>query len=140
MSDFHFKRLERYRTGGTRNKMELSIPLPKTSGGKEYRLCPIDDCVPRLFLLGDAPAKQKISEENNPRARRMPGTPGITCPYCGNDAPDNDYIHPEDVKAAQKYIEWAAVEDIGEYIEGFAKKFNREVKKVGRGIFCCCKL
>ena len=135
MSDFRFKRLEQYQVGGTRDKMDLSIPFPRTPSGKMYRLCPVDDCAPRLFLLAETPTEQKISEENNAHIRRLPGTPGITCPYCGNDAPDNDYTHPEDLKAAKEFIKWAAMEDAGEYMEGLAKNFNREVKKAGKGIF-----
>ena len=135
MSDFRFKRLERYRVGGTGDKMELSIPIPKTSSGKEYRLCPISECIPRLFLFGDAPAERKISEENIERVRRQPGTPGTTCPYCGNDAPDRDFIHPEDIEAAKEYIKWAASQDIGEYIEDLAKDFNQKMKKVGQSLF-----
>ena len=53
MSNFRFKRLEKYKVGGIRNNMELNIPLPKTPSGKVYRWCPEELCIPRLFLLGE---------------------------------------------------------------------------------------
>jgi hypothetical protein len=31
------KRLEKMRSGGTRTKMQLSIPIPKTPDGRVYR-------------------------------------------------------------------------------------------------------
>lgn len=34
------KRLEKMRTGGTRTKMPLSIPMPKTPYGRAYRYSP----------------------------------------------------------------------------------------------------
>jgi hypothetical protein len=49
-----FKNLERYRTGGTGTRMQLSIPSPRTPDGRAYRYSPNEDAHPRHFVLGDA--------------------------------------------------------------------------------------
>jgi len=114
--------------------MELSFPLPITPTGKSYRWCPVDDCEPRLFLLGETPSDQQILEECAHLTRRSPGTPGTTCPYCGNDSLDDDMIHPDDIEAAKKYVMWAATQDMGDHIEGMARDFNRSMRKSGGGL------
>jgi hypothetical protein len=81
--DFRFKTLERYKVGGTRDRMDLALPLPRTAKGLVYRYCPNDSCAPRLFLLGNAPADQRIIAGREGQIRRQPRTPGETCPYCG---------------------------------------------------------
>lgn len=126
MSDFRFKTLEKYKTGGTRNNMELSIPLPKSPSGKTYRECPNEDCNPRLFLMGSATTTETpIPTEV---VRRQPGTPGITCPYCGKDAPDQDFISKKDIEAAKKQVMWAATKDVGEEIGKMFKGLERKTR------------
>ena len=58
MSDFRFRRLERHKVGGTTQDMQLSIPIPKSPSGKIHRFCPLPDCEPNLFQLGEAPANE----------------------------------------------------------------------------------
>lgn len=111
-----FRRLEKHRTGGTDDKMELSIPLPRTSSGKSYRLCKNEECVPRLFLLADNTNSLEIKKEFKGMIKRIPGEPGTTCPYCGLDGDDQDFIHPADIESAQKYVEWAAVQDMEDQV------------------------
>lgn len=135
MSDFRFRRLERYKIGGTRDEMKLSIPLPKTPSGKAYRLCPGAECAPRLFLLGNAPLDRQISEEYINLVRRLPNTAGTTCPYCGCDGPDDDFIHPEDIKAVQEFVKWSVGQDVHDFMEGLATDFNRSMRKAGGGLF-----
>lgn len=122
MTEFHFNRLERYKVGGTKDKMELQIPLPKTQSGKIYRWCPNNNCSPRLFLLGDGKRPENIDVS---RLRRTPGTQGTTCPYCGIDADDDEFNYEGDIESIKKYIEWAASRDISDALEKMAKDFNR---------------
>jgi hypothetical protein len=135
MSDFRFRRLERYKIGGTRDEMKLSIPLPKTPSGKSYRLCPGADCTPRLFLFGNAPLDRHVSEEYQHIVRRLPNTAGTTCPYCGFDGPDDEFIHPEDIKAVQELVKWSAGQDVHDFMEGLASDFNRSMGKAGGNLF-----
>ena len=128
MPEFRFKRLEKYRVGGTKDKMELNIPLPKTLSGKVYRWCPDEHCMPRLFLLGDADTPENFDVS---KLRRVPGTRGTTCPYCGLDADDDDYNYEGDIEAIKKYIEWAATQDINGYFEKLSKDFNRKQPRGG---------
>ena len=100
MPDFRFKRLEKYKVGGTKDRMELNIPLPKSPSGKVYRWCPNEDCTPRLFLLGDAQRPENLDVS---QLRRIPGTRGTTCPYCGIDADDDEFSYVGDIEAIQKY-------------------------------------
>ena len=55
MNRFRFRRLEEYRIGGSGDKMELCIPLPKTPDGKVNHRCPAAGCRPAVFQLGGAP-------------------------------------------------------------------------------------
>ncbi len=128
MSDFHFKRLEKYKVGGTKDKMELNVPLPQSPTGKVYRWCPNEECTPRLFLLGDAKRPENLDVS---QLRRLPGARGTTCPYCGIDADDNEFTYQGDVEAIQKYIEWTASRDISDNLEKMAKDFNRAQPKGG---------
>ena len=128
MSDFRFKRLERYKVGGTKDKMELNIPLPKSPSGKVYRWCPNEDCSPRLFLLGD---EQKPEDLDISQLRRVPGTPGTTCPYCGIDADDAEFNYDGDISNIQKYIQWAMSRDISDHLEKIARDFNRSQRRGG---------
>lgn len=128
MSDFRFKRLEKYKVGGTSDRMELNIPLPKSSSGKVYRWCPNDKCTPRLFLLGDSERPENLDVT---KLRRAPGTQGTTCPYCGIDADDSEFNYEGDIEAIKAYIVWAAKRDIGDYFENLSKDFNRSQPKGG---------
>src|SRR4051794_11411504 len=102
MGDFRLERLEKVRTGGTLHQMELAIPLPKSDSGKIHRECPTAGCVPGLFQLGGGPDGRLIDEANSPLVRRQPSTSGTTCPYCGTDAPDQDFTFKGDREAARE--------------------------------------
>ncbi|MEE9443204.1 MAG: hypothetical protein V3V99_11130 [candidate division Zixibacteria bacterium] len=93
------------------------------------------DCEPNLFQLGEPPEDQSIPPEHAKHIRRQPGTPGITCPYCGYDDDDDEFLFRDDIKAAQQYIEWAAMQDVGEHFDNLAKDFNRSMKRAGGGLF-----
>jgi hypothetical protein len=131
MTDFRFRRLERFRTGGSRDNMQLAIPLPTTETGKVLRYCPNDQCAPRLFQLGGRPNERTIVSENGHLIRRQPGANGITCPYCGNDYPDDSYNAPADIEATHDYIGWAIEQDVGDWLDDLASDFNRNVNKGG---------
>jgi hypothetical protein len=131
MTDFRFRRLERFKTRGSRDKMQLAIPLPTTETGKVLRYCPNDQCAPRRFQLGGVPDQRSIACENGHLIRRQPGVNGITCPYCGNDSSDDTYNAPEDIKAAHDTIGWAVEQDVGDWLEDLARDFNRNAGKGG---------
>ncbi len=128
MPDFRFTRLEKYKVGGTKGNMELNIPLPKTPSGKVYRWCPNDECTPRLFLLGNAQTPEILEGS---RIRRYPGSRGTTCPYCGIDADDDEFNYAGDIRAIQKYIEWAASRDINDHLQKMARDINRSQPRGG---------
>lgn len=134
MSDFRFRRLERHKVGGTARDMQLAIPLPKSLSGKIYRFCPLPDCEPNLFQLGEAPANQSIVPERINLIRRKPSTPGTTCPYCGNDGPDEGFTFRDDIQAAKDYIAWAAEQDAGDYLDKMARDFNMQMKRAMGGL------
>lgn len=114
--DFRLKRLERYRTGGTGDKMELSIPLPQSPTGKNNRHCPRVGCVPGLFQLGGIIEGRELAEKDLPLIRRKPGDKGTTCPYCGHDDEDTNFHSAEDIEAVKKHMQWALQADTDDLI------------------------
>lgn len=128
MPDFRFTRLEKYKVGGTRGTMELNIPLPTSPSGKVYRWCPNEECTPRLFLLGNTQMSEILEGS---RIRRLPGSQGTTCPYCGTDADDDKFNYDGDIRAVQDYIAWAASRDINDHFQRMARDFNRSQPRGG---------
>lgn len=106
------KRLEKMRTGGSRTKMQLSIPMPKTPDGRVYRYSPNIDAHPRHFVLGDPVVGFVRDPAKAARMKYAPGTPGTVCPYSGVRADDADFTHPDDRKAALKIVKQAALQDM----------------------------
>ena len=131
MSNFRFRRLERHRTGGTRDKMQLSYPLPRSPSGKAYQYSPNPSAAPRLFLIGDAPETREISEEHRLAIRREPGPGQTVCPYSGFVADDDEFIHFSDIEAVKKQVAWEATADVEDHIADLAKSFNRRQGKSG---------
>ena len=101
MSNFRFRRLERRRTGGTRDQMQLSYPLPRSPSGKAYQYSPNPDAAPRLFLIGDAPEPRTVAEEHRLVIRREPAPGQPVCPYSGHLA-DDAYSIPFAAMSAYK--------------------------------------
>lgn len=128
MSPFDFKRLKKWQKGSEGSNMKLEIPLPVSESGLALRWCPNEGCRPRRFQLGDGP--EEPSRVEGSRVRRSPGTAGSTCPYCGTDGEDEEFLAPEDLEAALDQVRWAFEEDVGEWLGQMAKDFNR---KMGRG-------
>jgi hypothetical protein len=56
----------------------------------------------------------------------------MTCPYCGTDAQDDEWLCPEDLEHALGEVGWAAERDTARELQRMAKDFNR---KVGGGLF-----
>lgn len=126
MSNFRFKHLEKYKVGGTRDKMELHIPLPQSPSGKIYRWCPNEACTPRLFLLGESHPPENLDVS---QLRRAPGERGTTCPYCGLDADDSEFQYAGDLDAMRDYVAWAAMKDVNEILGDIARDINRKQRK-----------
>jgi hypothetical protein len=125
VKDFRFRRIERHRIGGMRDRMELSYPVPRSPSGKIDQYSPNADAVPRLFLIGDAPADRAIVPEHRQRIRREPGAGETVCPYSGHVAPDDEFVHFADIEAIKKQVEWEAAADIEDHLAAMAKDFNR---------------
>lgn len=119
------ERLEKMRTGGTRTKMQLSIPMPKTPDGRVYRYSPNAEAHPRHFVLGDPVVGFVADPDRAVRMKYAPGTPGTVCPYSGVRADDAEFMHPDDRKAAVKIVKQAALQDmqdaVSEMLAGVAR-------------------
>lgn len=131
MRDLRFRNLEKYRVGGTRDKMQLALPPPKSPSGKVYKYSPNPDAKPRLFLIGDAPDERDISDEARRRMRREPGAGQTVCPYSGFIGDDDDFVHADDIEAIKKHVVWMAGNDLSDYLGDFAKDFNRRQPRGG---------
>lgn len=121
-----FKNLGRYRTGGAGNRMELSIPLPKTPDGRVYRYSPNEKALPRHFVLGDVAENMLVSDDARKRMKLEPRSKQTVCPYSGIVADDQDFTHPDDVRAAKKMVEHAAKADIEGAIHGMFRDMERK--------------
>ncbi len=131
MKDFRFNRLEEHRVGGTRDQMELSYPVPRSPSGKVYQYSPNPHAVPRLFLIGDAPAERAVAPQHEARIRRTPGPGETVCPYSGYMGPDQEFVHFGDVEAIKKQVEWEAAADIEDHLAEMARDFNRRQPRGG---------
>ncbi len=129
MPDFHFKRLERYKVGGIGDQWEMQIPLPQTLSGKVYRWCPDEECSPRLYLLGGTPNRPEGLDVS--KLYRAPGIAETTCPYCGQDASDEDFMYSGDTQAILDYLKWAANRDAHDALKKMSDDFNRSVGSGG---------
>jgi hypothetical protein len=116
-----FRNLDKYRTGGSGSRKELSIPLPKTPDGRVYRYSPNVDAHPRHFVLGNAKRPDAISEVKRARMKLEPGSPQTVCPYSGIVDEDQAFTHPDDRKAALELAKHAAIADVQ---EEFARMFD----------------
>ena len=137
MRDFRFRRLEGHRTGGTRNRMELSYPVPRSPSGKVYQFSPNPDAVPRLFLIGAAPSDRQVPDEHQARTRRTPGPGHTVCPYTGHMADDDAFVHFADIEAIKKQIKHDVATDVSDYLGDWARDFNR---RQPRGSFITMKM
>jgi hypothetical protein len=132
-----FNSLDRFRTGGTSSHMELSIPLPRTPDGRIYRFSPNEQAYPRHFVLGECPPAFVVTNEARKRMKQNPRSPQTVCPYSGMVADDDEFHHPEDVKAAHKMVEHAAMADVeravNDMLGGWERAFsNNKFIKVTR--------
>src|SRR5207249_4929715 len=91
-----------------------------------YQYSPNPEASPRLFLLGKAPEQRSISKEHRDSIRRDPGPGQTVCPYSGYIAPDDEFVHRDDVEAVKKQVVWEAEQDVLDYVEGMAQDFNRQ--------------
>jgi hypothetical protein len=120
------RNLEKFKTGGAGNNMQLSIPLPKTPEGRVYRYSPNETAHPRHFLLGARVPDFVLPETLTPRMTHAPGTPGTICPYSGTLADDGDFTHPDDIAAAKEVVAHAFHTDAANAIHGMFDDLARQ--------------
>lgn len=120
-----FKNLERYRKGGTLNKMVLEVPLPRTPDGRVYRYSPNEAAQPRHFVLGDFDRTFQVADVARLRMKIEPRSNQTVCPYSGTVAEDDAFTHPDDIKAAQKIVEHAAMADAHAMVDDVFGKLSR---------------
>ena len=131
MKDLRFGRLEQHRVGGSRDRMHLSYAMPRSPSGKIYQFSPNPHAIPRLFLLGDAPAEWKVSDKHRTRIRRDPGPGQTVCPYTGYMADDEAFVHFGDIEATRKQIQHDAAADVSDYLGEWVRDFNRQQPRGG---------
>jgi hypothetical protein len=132
------RNLDRFRVRGGLRGNVLHIPIPKTADGRVYRYSPNDRAYPRHFVLGNSVPGFEITAEKRTRMKHEPGTPGTICPYSGVLADDEEYDHPEDLKAAFAEVQHALQKDVSEHFDaifsGMARHSGGKIsyKKVER--------
>lgn len=122
--DLRFKRLSRYRVGGSEDRLRLAMPTPMSPSGKTYQYSPNPDAPPRLFLLGDADPLEARTTPRRPM-RRRPGPGQTVCPYSGVMADDEEFTHFDDLRVIKKHIQRLVEADIEDHLADMARDFNR---------------
>lgn len=107
-----FKNLDKYRTDGSGSRLQLSIPVPRTASGRVYRYSPNEHAHPRHFLVGDVNRPEVVTDWMKARMKQEPGQPKTVCPYSGQIADDDHFIHPDDRAAAIEMVRHAAISDV----------------------------
>lgn len=126
-----FKNLNRYRVGGTNSKMKLGIPPPRTPDGRVYRYSPNPDAHPRHFVLGNFDPNFVITDEASARMKLQPRSNQGVCPYSGVIAADEEFLHPDDQKAALAIVEDAAMRDVQEAVDKVFSGFDNRTSGKG---------
>jgi len=125
MADLRLKNLDKLTVFREPNDIRhLSMNRPTSMSGKVMERCPNPECKPAIFQLGQAPETRELS--GVAQVRRKPGEDGITCPYCGIDGKDSDFIAKEDFDHAIKEVEHAIIQDFSEMLGGIARQFNQQ--------------
>ncbi len=121
--------------GRGRMNRTISIPLPRSESGKTRHKCPNPSCEPKEFLLGSFPSDRVVADGVEPR--RLPGTAGTTCPYCGQDAEDDAFQHPVDREYVRKRIDQETrkiADEVLDDIHGQLTDVFRGFNTLGRGL------
>jgi len=111
--------------------MQLGIPPPRTPDGRVYRFSPNVNAHPRHFVLGNADEAFVFSEAARARMKLEPRSSQTVCPYSGIVADNDEFTHPDDVKAAIKTVEHAALEDVKAELGRMLAGFNRDQTRNG---------
>lgn len=121
-----FPSLEKYKVSqGSGDKMTLSMVRPKSATNKVMQRCPSKSCQPAIFQIGNAPKERNIIDNDKQLVRRVPGSTGTTCPYCGTDGDDPDFVAQEDIEHIHKEIMHSVTSDVSNMLDDMAKDFNR---------------
>jgi hypothetical protein len=75
--------------------------------------------------MGEVAREVEATPEMTARMKLTPRSPQTVCPYSGVVADDQDFTHPDDIKAAQKMVQAAAAEDIRAELSRMAAGFNQ---------------
>lgn len=122
-----FKNLEKYRVGGSGTNFKLEVPPPKTPDGRVYRFSPNESAYPRHFVLGTHDRQFIPSEASLARMKIEPRSSQTVCPYSGVIAADQEFTHPDDVKAARAVVEHAVFADAEAEIARMLEGINRSM-------------
>jgi hypothetical protein len=74
--------------------------------------------------MGAAPDQRLIADEFRHRVRRNPGPGETVCPYSGTVAPDDEFVHFDDIEVIKKQVAWKAEQDVLDHVEAMAEDFN----------------
>lgn len=119
------RNLERLRVGGTSGNMKLAVQPPRTPSGRVYRYTPVEDAHPRHFVIGEINPAFVSTELTFRPTKLTPGSSQTVCPYSGYIAADDEFHHPDDIKAAIEVVKHAAISDAQEALQKAFKGLNR---------------
>ncbi len=120
--------------------MLLSIAAPKTPGGRVYRLSPNEEALPRHFVIGNVVGAIELTAELRQRMKLNPRSSQTVCPYSGTVADDEEFLHPDDRKAAIETVRHAALEDMRDAFSDMLKDVFRPTSGRGSAITISAKV
>lgn len=128
MTNFRFKRLEKYSYRHNAGEHNYKFELPQSDSGKNLMSCREPGCTTKKFFLKVNAGKAGL--EITSLMKRSPGTPGMTCPYCGHDDDDQNFISEDDINHTIKKVEKIVVADISDMFGDMLKKSFRGSKYI----------
>ena len=116
--------------GAIMRERRISISLTSSETGKTKLCCPASGCQPAEFFLGEAGNGVPLGWAD--RVRREPDTLGVTCPYCGHDADDDEFRHPEDQEFIDGTIDHERDRFGSELMDELLVPLERSMKRLER--------
>lgn len=100
------------------NGMKVSVPVDCDADGYLDKECPFDDCEYQFKVLEEDWA-DKFKDES------------VFCPYCGHNAPANDFWTKEQIEQAKSAALRQVENQIGKALRDGANDFNKKQPRNG---------
>ena len=112
--------LSRFRMRNPSGTKTFNIPLKPDEEGMVGRECPLVDCQPRYFKIGNKPTTETLGNDQT----KTEAENSLFCPYCGHEDHHNRF-------ATREQIEWAKSLVIRQVHKDIDNMFRRTIGSAG---------